>query len=139
MDQGELVMKLGMYEQQIKQIQQQLQLVDQNIVELNALSEGLNSLKGAKDTEIMASIGKGIYVKAKLLSEDLIVDIGERNFVGKSIDEGKDLIATQIKRLGEAQEELGKALEEINGQLTETISSAEGLSGEEVEDKKEEK
>jgi len=114
----EIMVKLGMFEQQIKQTHQQLQAVEQAIVEINSLNIGLDELKGSKDQEILAPIGKGIFVKTKLVSEDLIVDVGNKNFVTKNIEATKKTIQEQIKKLEKARTQLEKMLEEINEELT---------------------
>ena len=124
-NQEELMYKLSMYEQQINQLQQQLEAVEQAIIEMNSLVLGLNELTGSKEKEILAPIGRGIFVKTKLVSEDLTVDVGGKNFVKKSIPETKELIKSQIKKLEEIKEELNKNLEEINNELTATFMNAQ--------------
>lgn len=120
-NQEELMYKFQMYEQQIMQLQQQLEAVEQAIVEMNSLILGLGELTGAKEKEILATIGKGIFVKTKLISEDLIVDVGGKNFVKKSIPETKKLIQNQVKKLEEVKKELEDNLEKINEELTKTF------------------
>ena len=115
--QQELIFKLQMYEQHINQIQQQLQAVEQGNLDLNNLMQGVEELKGNKDKEVLAQIGKGIYVKTKLDSEDLIVDIGNKNLVTKSIDQTKELIKEQLEKIGEAKEELNGNLEKVNEEM----------------------
>ena len=128
--QQEMMLKFQMFEQQIRGLQQQLQAVEQAIVDLGSLNLGLDDLKGKKDKEIFALIGKGIYAKAKLISEDLIVDIGGKNFVGKSIDETKELMQNQIKKLENVKDELNSEMEKINNELTETFMNAQEHSHE---------
>lgn len=117
-NQEEIMAKLGMFEQQIRQLQQQSQAVDQAISDLTNLEYGLESLVGSKDKEILASIGKGIFAKAKLVSEELMVDIGEGNFVKKSISDTKKIIEEQLVKLEEVKKELDKNLEKINEEMT---------------------
>jgi len=124
-EQQELMFKLAMFEQQIQQIQQQLQAIDQGIVEMQGLSFGLEELKGSKDKEILAPIGKGIFANTKLLSEELIVDIGGRNFVKKSIPETKEIISEQINKLGEVRKELNDNLEKTSKELTSVLKEAQ--------------
>lgn len=124
-NQQELIMKLGMFEQQMRQIQEQLQLVEHNTIELSSLSLGLDELKGKKDKEILAQVGRGIFVKAKLVSEDLIVDVGSKNFVNKNIADAKKLIENQIGRLNEIKESLNNSLEELNTEVTKIILNAQ--------------
>ena len=115
--QQELMFKLAMYEQQIKQLQEQQQAVEQALVDSSSLSLNLENLKGGKDKEIVASIGKGIFAKAILTSEELLVDVGGKNLVKKSIKEAQDLIGKQVNKLEEIKKELEKNLEEINSEL----------------------
>lgn len=115
--QQEMMFKLQMFEQQAQQIQQQLQAVEQGMVELNELSLGLEEMKGKKGSEIMAPIGRGIFARAKLLSEDLTVDVGGKNLVKKSIDDTRELIGEQVKKLEQVKEDLNKNLEELNKEL----------------------
>ena len=124
-NQEELMYKLQMYEQQIQQLQQQLEAVEQAIVEMTSLVLGLDELVGSKDKEILAPIGRGIFVKTKLISEDLTVDVGGKNFVKKSIPETKKLIQDQVIKLKEVKKELEGNLEEINNELTTTFMNAQ--------------
>ncbi len=116
--QQELIMQFQMFEQQIRIIQEQIQAVEQVIVDLESLNFELDELVGKKDKEIIAPIGRGIYASAKLISEELLVDIGNKNFVKKSIPETKTILQKQTKKLKNAKEELNKELEKINTELT---------------------
>jgi len=109
--------KLAMYEQQIMQLQQQIQAVEQAIVDLNSLNLGIGDLEGKKGKKIFASIGKGIFAKAELISENLLVDIGGKNLVKKSIPETKKLLERQIGKLKNAQKELNQCLEDVGREV----------------------
>jgi len=124
-NQQELMFKFSMIQQQAEQIQQQLQVVEQNIAEITRINLGLDELVGGKGKEIMAQIGKGIYVKANLIEEDLTVDIGNQNLVKKSIPETKEIIGEQIKKLGEVQKELYAGLENLNKEIMGLMAKAE--------------
>jgi len=117
-EQRELAIQFQMFEQQIRMLQEQLQAVEQAIIELGSLNLQLDELIGKKDNEILAPIGRGIYANAKLLSDELLVDIGNKNFVKKSIPETKKILQDQIKKLGKVKEELNGELEKINIELT---------------------
>jgi prefoldin alpha subunit len=117
----EIALKFQMFEQQIRMIQEQLQAVEQAIIELGSLNLQLDELIGKKDSEILAPIGRGIYAKAKLISEEFLVDIGNKNFVKKSIPETKKILQEQIKKLEKVREELNAELDKINTELTEVF------------------
>ena len=116
-EQQELMFKLAMYEQQIMQLQQQIQAVEQAIVDLNSLNFGVGDLEGKKGKKIFAPIGKGIFAKAELISENLLVDIGGKNLVEKSIPETKKLLERQIGKLKNAQKELNQCLEDVGREV----------------------
>ena len=124
-NQQELIFQLSMFEQQIQQLQQQLQAVEQGLVELRSLNFGLDDVKKSENKEIFAQIGRGIFIKAKVLSENLIVNVGGKNFVQKSIPQTKELIEEQIKKLEEIKKELENNLEEISKELDKTMLEAQ--------------
>ena len=121
----EVLFKLSMFEQQMRQLQQQLQAVEQGIVELNTLSINLNELEKGEGKEIFASIGRGIFTKAKILSNELTVDIGEKNFVKKSVPETQRIINKQVEKLKNAKEELNRSLEELNKEAEKIIAEGQ--------------
>lgn len=110
-NQQEITNQLGMIEHQMRNLQEQLMAVDKGIVELGSLNIGLDDLKGSEGKEIIAPLGKGIFVKTKLISEDLIVDIGNKNLIKKSIPKTQELIKKQIKNLEAAKEEINRNLD----------------------------
>lgn len=123
-NQQELIFKLSMFEQQIQQLQQQLQAIEQGIIEMNSLNIGLDELVGKEGKEILAPIGRGIFAKTKLLSEELTVDIGGKNLVKKTIPETKKVIEEQIKKLEDIKKELNNNLEKLGDELTKVMNEA---------------
>jgi len=121
----ELIFKLGMFEQQIHQLQDQIEAVEVGINDLGSLNFGLDELKGNIGKEILSPLGKGIFVKTKLTSEDLTVDIGGKNFVKKSIPETKKIIEEQIKKLISIKKEISENLEKISDGMTKTLEEFE--------------
>ena len=135
----EIMFQLQMFEQQIKQLQQQLQAVEQGIVEMNTLGIGLGDLVGKKGKEIVAPIGRGIFAKAKLESEDLNVDVGSGNFVQKSIPETKKIIEDQVGKLKEVKKELEGNLEKVGEEFNKIIMDAQKKEMEKTEHVEEKK
>ena len=62
------------------------------------------------------------------MSKDLLVDVGERNFVKKSIPDTQKLIDEQVEKLKEARVSLNNSIEEVSRE-------AEKLVGDIREDK----
>lgn len=125
MNQDELNQKFQIFEKQITQIQEQDRAIEQAILDLNQIGSGLDEIVGNGDSEIMAPIGRGIFVKAKLLSEKLTVDIGGGNFVTKTISETKKMIEEQSGKLKLMKKDLDKEMERINIELTKTMQEAQ--------------
>ena len=121
MNEQELNQKFAEYENKIRQLQEQLRAVDQAIYDMKVISSGVEDLKGKEDEEILAPIGRGIYVKTKLLSEKLTVDVGSHNFVEKTIDETKDLIKVQREKLENVRTDLESKLKAIDSEITQTM------------------
>lgn len=109
--------KLSMYEQQIQQLQQQSQAVEHAVIDMNLLSLGLEEMVGKTGKEILAPVGRGIFAKTQLLDEELIVDVGGKNFVTKSIPETKKIIDDQIKKLEDVKVDLNNSLEKVGEEL----------------------
>lgn len=131
MENQEIIYKLGMMEQQMNQLQQQLQSVVRGITELESLDLGLDELNGAKDKEIFAQIGKGIYIKSKLISEELTINVGDNNFVNRTVPEVKELIKLQIKKLKEIEGNLSDNINSINNDFLSMIQEYQKLEKEE--------
>jgi len=111
--------EVRMLEQQYRQIQAQIDSIKKVAVEIEKLMSELKELKTGE--EILAPVGKGIFVKAKIISEKLKVDIGGKNIVEKTIPDTEKIILIQIKKLKDVQEELEENLEKIGKELLKKI------------------
>jgi len=124
-NQQELMFKLRMFEQQIKSNQEQLQAIEQAVVDASSLNFGLDDIKTGEGKEVLASIGKGIFIKATLTSENLLVDVGSNKFVKKTVEETQKLIEEQIEKMQQAKAELEGNLEKINEEMTQVFMASQ--------------
>jgi prefoldin alpha subunit len=129
-NQQELMFKLSMFEQQVQYLQKQIQAVERGVIELSSLSLELEDLKGKKNSEIFANVGRGIFVKAKILDEDLLVDVGNKNFVKKNISETRETIEEQVKKLQTVKDELEENLEKMGEEMNKVLMNAQKESEE---------
>ena len=97
------IIELGMLEQEATKFQQQMELVDQQILELQNLYNGLEELDKSKEMELLANLGKNIFIKTEVQSKELLVDVGNKTFVKKNIPETLRVIAEQLEKLMEAK------------------------------------
>ena len=121
----ELFFKINMLDQYMKNIQQQIEAVENEIGELNSLKKGLEELKGSSGKEIFSSIGKNIFIKTKIVSEELLVRIGGESLVKKSIPETARIIELQVKKLENIREELIREIEKLNKEAKKLLASME--------------
>lgn len=99
----ELLMKAQFLQKQIEELEQHLQLIDREIEDLNGYDASLSFFQKSKEKSIIASIGKGIHVKANIESKDLLVEVGSGVVVKKTPEEARDIISLQIKKLADAR------------------------------------
>jgi len=118
---NEKYLELQILNQQIKQLQQQIINLENQVIELEVLEDNLNELKKVKEgTEILVSMGAGIFAKAQLKdNKKVIVNVGSSTMVKKEIDEAKTLVTDQVNQIkqivNEITEELEKAAVRIQG------------------------
>ena len=121
----EILMQLSQLQQQSEKYQEKIQLVNQQIEEMQSLKEGLDKIKGNKGEEILANIGKGVFVKAEIKEKELIVDIGNRILVKKSPEETKKVINHQIEQMDDIKKQLLDYIEDLNLQLQHLVMQAQ--------------
>ena len=107
----EQLMQLQMIEQEAEQFTKQSELIEQNISEMEELRASLEELEDKETKEILANLGKKIYIPVEIKDKTLIVEVGNKNFVKKSIPETKILIDEQLKRLLAAKSQIIERLE----------------------------
>lgn len=129
-EQQQLIYQLRMFEQQIQNLQNQLEAVENGINELASLNFGLDEIKGSKGREILSPIGRGVFLKADIVSEELTVDIGGKNFVRKSIPETKEIIEEQIKKLKTVKREIEESLEKMSGEMSKSLEEFQKMQRE---------
>ena len=107
----EQLMQLQMIEQEAEQFTKQSELIEQNISEMEELRASLEELEDKETKKILANLGKKIYIPVEIKDKTLIVEVGNKNFVKKSIPETKVLIDEQLKRLLAAKSQIIERLE----------------------------
>ena len=129
-----------MIEQEANQLQQQMQMIEQHIKDMQELNSGLDELEKFKGKEIRANIGKGIYIPAEITDKNLIVEIGNKTLVKKTIPETKKIIEEQLGKLisekGRTMERLEMMQEEMMRLIQNYQNSQNSKEDKESEDDK---
>lgn len=108
-------MEFQMVEQQIKQLSEQVQELNNKVLELDYLKGALDEFKSVKEgEEILAPIGSGIFVKAKLSSHDLLVNVGTGAVINKDVEGTKGLLDGQANEIDLMRSEILEQLEKLS-------------------------
>lgn len=107
--------ELQMASYQLKQLQSQIQEIDENLLEIETVKSNLDELKNAKKgSEILAPIASGIFLKANLQENDeLAVNVGAGTVVRKNVNDTKKLLQDRITELTNVRKEMLEALEKL--------------------------
>ncbi len=110
---NEKYLELQMLNQQIKQLQQQIVNLENQMMELEVLEDNLEELKKVKEgTEILVSMGAGIFAKAQLKdNKKVIVNVGTNTMVKKEVDGAKSLVTDQLDQMRQLISEITEELE----------------------------
>lgn len=118
----EIIFKLSMLEQQANEIKQQIEAVNSQINELENLKSSLGKLKQG---EILAPLGRGIFIKTKLEDDKVLVNVGSNVMVRKTPGETAEIISQQVDEMEKIKIRLLENIEEINHQLTDLVQEAQ--------------
>jgi len=121
----EIILRLSMLEQEISKFQEQLQLIEQNILELQNLQLSLQEIQGTKEKQMLANLGKNIFIKTEIQDKNLIVDVGNKIFIKKNIPETIKIIENQLLKLMQAKNQVLEKMQQLQGQAQEIIAEAE--------------
>lgn len=117
------LLRLSILEQEARKLQEQIQIINQQISELEILNSSLNNLENEK--EILANLGKGIFVKSKIKEKELFVNVGSGIILKKTPEETGKIIKKQIVQLEEIKKNLFNGIEQINRELQDLIIKAQ--------------
>lgn len=93
-------MRINMLGQEAEKLEQQMQLIEEQIREFNAVKTSLEGLAANdQEKEILANLGKGIFVKSKTIDNKLFINVGKEIIVRKSPGEALEIIASQLMKL----------------------------------------
>ena len=120
MDQ-EAIMKIQMMEQETNQLNEQLKMVDQNVIEMKDLKASLDEIDSNENKEIMANLGKRIFIPVDIREKSLIVEVGKGNFVKKSVPDTKKIVDEEGDKLMEAKNQIMGRLDELQNDMNKMI------------------
>ena len=101
---------------QLKQMQAQVQALDEHSIELSSIVGNIEELKAFESgREILVPFSEGIFARANLQdSKELIVNVGSGILVRKSLSETAELLSKRISDINGQKEMLINELQEIS-------------------------
>jgi len=115
MKKEEYLVRFSMLEQEANKREEQLNLINQNILELEALKLSLEKIE--KEKEVLANLGRGIYFLSKVEDNELFVNIGSGIVLKKNKKEACEIISSQLEELDKIKSDVSFSIEKINSQL----------------------
>lgn len=126
----EQIIQIQLMEQEANQLNEQLQLIEQNVREMTELKASLDEIEGSKDkAEILANLGKKIYIPVEIKDKNLIVEVGKGNFIKKSIKDTEKVVDEQIKKLMEGRGQIMTRLEQLHDGMQKIVGEIEKEEG----------
>lgn len=121
----ELILQASYLQQQSQELQENITLLEKEILDLQNFLDNLSYLEKTKEKSTLASLGKGVFVKASLEDKELLVNVGSGILVKKTPEEAKKVITSQIKKLSEAKINLLASLEQHKQMIYDIIKQIE--------------
>ncbi len=119
----ELLVKLSMFEQQAQEVNEQMKVIDSQINEMGGLKLSLSKV-GKKTGEMLANLGRGIFLKTNIKDEKVFMNVGSKVLVKKSFSEAGEVVDGQINELLKIKEQLMNNLKNINAGLGKLVEEA---------------
>ena len=131
---NELINEINVYNQQAELVRQQIELIQNSMAEVDALTNTLDDLNGEKSVEAFVPVGAGSFIKGELKDTDeIIISIGAGYAIKKDAEGAKTIIAGQKKDLEDSLDKMLANLQQISdilatlqGQAQQIQSAAQG-------------
>jgi len=102
----QLLQEAAALEQYTNQLEQNREYLARQISELEEFSQYLSELIKSTEKSMLASIGKGVYLKSDIIERELFVEVGAGVIVKKTPAQLQSVISGQLVRLRETHSDL---------------------------------
>ena len=121
----EVILKIQQLQEQGKIVEEKLQIIDQQASELSGFGISLGELEKNKSKEMLASLGKGVFIKSNIVENKLFVEVGSGVFVRKGVADAKKIVEDQSKKINEMRMQLLAERKSIVESAQELMEEAE--------------
>ena len=118
--------ELNVLDMQLRQMEQQALMLEQQIAELTTVNASLDELKKAKKNQkVLFPVSRDIFAEGILEnSNEVLVNIGSKTIARKSIEEAKKINEKQIEIFAEASENISREMQRIVMRIREIEQAA---------------
>lgn len=117
-----LLQEAAMLEQYTRQLEEHDALLTQQLNELEQFREHLGIFSKEQPKRILASLGKGVYVRSDIAEQTLFVEVGAGVIVRKSASDVADIVTQQLEKLKSSQLKLTAQIGLCQQRLQELMS-----------------
>ena len=121
----QIIERANILHQESQAIEEQIGFVEQQISELEQFTSELNILHSGDKSEILSSLGKGVYVRGNVEKKDFFVDVGAGVVMKKSFNEVQSIIKQQLEGLKVLRENSQNRLLELRDEFERIIKNIE--------------
>jgi prefoldin alpha subunit len=121
MDQS-LVIEASELEQLVGETQQNLEFVNSQLAELESFQLSLEHMEKTKEKNLLAPIGKGVYVDSEIKDFNLFVEVGAGIVIKKTIAQTLSVVEDQISKLKEAKFHLSGQMDSYAMRMQEILA-----------------
>jgi len=108
------IIEINMLEGKLKQLEQSLNFIDQQIMEQQLLQLNLNEIKKMKKgQEMLFPLGKNVFIKGKIEEPEILVNVGSNAIVRKNAEKAREIVERQKLQIASIREEIAREMEKI--------------------------
>jgi len=116
---GKEIFELNMLEGRLRELEQQVAIVEQQVLEQQLLEQNLEEIKEKKGEEVKVPLGKGVFVPAKLENvKKVLVDVGAKVVLEKNIEDAKKIVQKRKEKLLKLSESLNAEMQKAFAEIT---------------------
>lgn len=124
----QLYLQLQLAGQQIRQLEEQVSVINSKIEEMKVLKESVKELASSKKAKTLFDVGSGVYAEGALANPDeVIINVGAGVFVKKTAEKAIEAIEKQIEMMNQYLENSNANLQFLNQQAMALQEEAKSL------------
>lgn len=124
----EILLRATLIRQESEEVEKELEYIKEQINELEKFREALKFLEENGEKEILASVGKGVYLKSsREKNEKFFVEVGAGVLLRKTPKEAATIVNEQTIKFKEAKLQLTAQLHDYAIRFRELLKDVDGL------------